>query len=385
MAKMRYTTSGPRPDLRLAAKGTQDDLGGYAFSKIFPVVIVGEPGGKIMFAPNILTAASGVKNRANGASLDSGTITPVEVSWAADRYEGREKMYSTDVQAAGTIEECDVMGATIALRKCLNKIEADAAAIVFSSDRRTAAASLSNGKIIEKLQTAAKKQRGYGKPYLVLSTESLLTLSQLPEIRAYAAGLMGAQSIGNLLMSMDGGSKLLAALSPLLGFAGLIVFDSEIVGTTYDTFVAVVSLRAEALQNPQQAISVGKRNAMYGVALVQIPDDAEGESIADFTADADFGEKCNVYDAEAHVDLCEIHGSDLASEADVNAGAVTVFKFLADLTSYTPLDSDLVQKVLITNTALVPVQVAGPVVVSGEVEVSPADGAVFSTDEVTTP
>jgi hypothetical protein len=347
-----YTQDGSRPDLAQLVRLSQEALGGYAFPLIFPVISVPERAGQLSYAPAGLSNAGGVTGRANGAPLESSEKKTSDFGWTTARLEARTKIYADEVKGFGGIEMADQFGGEDCGRRAFNTIEMAAAAMVFSSARRAAAVSLTNHQLVPLLQKAALAQRKYGSPYLVLTTNGLLKLTQIPEVFGRMVGRFGATGAMNFLAGAAG--ELTAALSPLMGFAGMLVFDSGVVGETYDNSIAVASLRPDAAAGGPAAMQEIKRSATYGFAAVYIPDPASNDQPLEISSHADRAVKANVYDAEGRYSLNEIHGTDGAEAPNVNGGAVKVFAMLADAEGYTPLDQRTVQ-VEITNTAASPV------------------------------
>lgn len=386
---MNYTTKGPRPDLLIEGIASQSALSGYAFPKLFHVVAQTEKGGTFSFARPNGRGEAGVVGRENGASLSAAAIELGEVSWGVVRYEGRAAMYEDDVKRAGGIENADRQGGRKCVRKAFNSIERAAIATFFSSARRTDAVELADGSVISILSDAADAVAEFGTPWLVCSTKSIKTLAKIPEVRAECVGTAFPQGLGNLLTV--GGQKLADAIGNVIGLGGVIVFDSAIVGAAYDTYVGIVGLQREAVDNPADAIMVAKDLPVYGVALISKPDSAE--NLLDVSSWDDPENKRNVYDAEAQLKLQELNGADFADTPDPLNGAVRVFVFAEE---YTFVGSNLVQRVQIVNDEEDPVVIAGnvtidnaePIEISGSVNstVTPATGAVFTTaTETATP
>lgn len=317
-----YTQRGPRPDLAALGSMSQMDVKGYGLMKIFPLVIVREKAGTVSFAPKGLTTAKGQAGRAKTAAIESETLEPIDVTYSVAALEGRATIYTRDVPGMGGIEAADQVGGETACRRAWNTAESAAAAKVFSAARRGAAAELADHAVIKGLQLAAKSVRGYGKPYLVMSTTAFLTFCDIPEIRqkldksSLATGDLGFMALSD--------PRVAQTLSTLMLMQGIILFDSDIVGDTYDSYVAVVSLREEAFQGGMAALGVANRAAIYGATFMYIPQDAQGDTPFMVSSSDDTLNKANIYDAEAHYDIEE-----------ANTGAVAVRKFAANYTEYT--------------------------------------------------
>ena len=307
-----------RPDLAAIGSISQLDVKGYAFPKIFPLMPVTEHSGMITVAPAGLTASKGTKGRANGTALSGSTITPVDVNWAVYRYEGRGKLYENDGAAYASAEAADNAGAEEAQRLAWNKVEDGAFAKVFIATRKSGATELADNHVVKILQQKAKALRKYGKPTLVMTTNAWLDFCEIPEIRYRLEKLAGAANdTGFIMTDIEKGR---AAVSTFMGFNDVVLFDSEIVGTDYDTCVAVMGLRPEAKDN---AVNVAKSKAMYGWTPVYIPEGAPADKPFDMRSWYDDNNKCNVYDAEAYLEPIE-----------ALPGAVAMCKFAEAYTEY---------------------------------------------------
>ena len=319
MAKRFFRVeTADRPDLAAIGSISQLDVKGYAFPKIFPLMPVTEHSGMITVAPAGLTASKGTKGRANGTALSGSTITPVDVNWAVYRYEGRGKLYENDGAAYASAEAADNAGAEEAQRLAWNKVEDGAFAKVFNATRYAAASTLTDHSVVKILQQKAKSLRKYGKPTLVMTTNAWLDFCEIPEIRYRLEKLAGAGNDTGFIMTDI--EKVRAAVSTFMGFNDVVLFDSEIVGTSYDDCVAVMGLRPEAKDN---AVNVAKSKATYGWTPVYIPEGAPADKPFDMRSWYDDDNKCNVYDAEAYLEPIE-----------ALSGAVAMCKFDSAYTEY---------------------------------------------------
>lgn len=346
------TQSGKRADLAQLTKLSQAALGGYAFPKLFPIFPTTERAGDFSYAPKGLTLLTGTTGRANGAALSATEIKTADFAYTTARLEARSVVYDNEVKGFGGIEGADQAGGEDCGRRAWNTIEVAAYAAVFSAARRSAKTDLTDHNVVTLLQTAALAQRAFGAPYLVMTSLGLLKFVQIPEIRAAMVGQYGPTGAMNFMAGSQ--VELAKALSPLIGFEGIVIFDSAIVGSTYDDYVAVVSLRKDAFSGGASFQQLAKRAAVYGFAAIYLPDEANMDQPLLVSAFADEKDKANYYDAEGRYSLNELHGTDGAQSPDVNGGAVKVFAMLAALSSYTPIDQRVMQ-VLITNTEAAPV------------------------------
>ena len=268
-----------RPDLAAIGSISQLDVKGYAFPKIFPLMPVTEKSGTMTVAPAGLTASKGTKARANGTALSGTAISMVDVNWSVSRYEGRGKLYEDDGAAYASAEAADNAGAELSQRLAWNKVEDDAFAKVFNATRYAAATTLTDHSVVKILQQKAKSLRKYGKPTLVMTTNAWLDFCEIPEIRYRLEKLAGAANDTGFIMTDI--EKVRAAVSTFMGFNDIVLFDSEIVGTSYDDCVAVIGLRPEANGN---AVSTAKSKATYGWTPVYIPEDAPADKPFDMRA-----------------------------------------------------------------------------------------------------
>ena len=289
-----------RPDLAAIGSISQLDVKGYAFPKIFPLMPVTEKSGTMTVAPAGLTASKGTKARANGTALSGTAISMVDVNWSVSRYED-------DGAAYASAEAADNAGAELSQRLAWNKVEDDAFAKVFNATRYAAATTLTDHSVVKILQQKAKSLRKYGKPTLVMTTNAWLDFCEIPEIRYRLEKLAGAANDTGFIMTDI--EKVRAAVSTFMGFNDIVLFDSEIVGTSYDDCVAVIGLRPEANGN---AVSTAKSKATYGWTPVYIPEDAPADKPFDMRAWYDDADKCNVYDAEAFLGVIEAFGAAVA-------------------------------------------------------------------------
>jgi hypothetical protein len=338
-----YTQRGDRPDLAARAKLTQASVGGYAFTKLFPVFPVTERAGDFSYAPvgqtNVVTNVA--EARANGAALTATDIATADFAWTTARLEARTRIFANEVKGFGGIEAADAFGGEDCVRRAYNKVEIAAYAKAFSSARRTAKVDLANHEVVTLLQKGSLAQRKYGAPYLVMTTYGLLKFVNIPEVRSRMFGEFGPTGAMNYLTG--GQAQLAKAISPLIGFEDIVLFDSEIVGSTYDDYVAVASLRKEAMAGGATLSGVAKARALYGFSALYIPDPASNDQPFSVSSFDDRLNKANLYDAESRYSLNELH-----------ADAVTVYAMLADIASYTPIDSRVLQ-VQVVNTEDAPV------------------------------
>jgi len=317
------TQTGARPDLAEEAKATQSDMGGYAFPRLFPVLNVTERSGTFSYAPANLpnTTGSAQENRKNGDAITSDEVKTEDKDWTVGRLEARTKIYYSEVPPYGGIEAADKNGGIDCVRRAYNKIELRAYEKVFSDARLASATALADGSVLTLLAKAAIAVRPYGRPYLYMTTYGLLKFIQIPEVRAVMFGTFGPQ-VGMSLLIGDQ-AILVEKLSPLIGFKGIIVSDSDIVGTSNDDAIAVIGLREEAFSGGESVLSVAKQRATYSFGVIFIPKGASREMPFLVSSFPDGVNKVNLYDAEAHYSLNELHGS-----------AVVAFKMLADLKDY---------------------------------------------------
>ena len=307
-----------RPDLAAIGSISQLDVKGYAFPKIFPFIPVTEKGGTMTVAPAGLTASKGSKDRANGENLSGTTIEMVDVNWTASRYEGRGRLYENDGAAYATPEDADQAGGELAQRLAWNKVEDDAFKKVFTAARKSGATELADHSVVLGLQLKAKSLRKYGKATLVMTTNAWLDFCEIPEIRYRLEKIAGANNdAGFILTDIE---KVRAAVSTFLGFSDIVLFDSEIVGTDYDTCIAVIGLRPEAVGN---VVNIAKAKATYGWTACYIPEDAAADKPFDMRTWYDGEKKANVYDAEAYLGVTEAF-----------SGAVAMCKFAETYTEY---------------------------------------------------
>ncbi|MBQ2336481.1 MAG: hypothetical protein II381_09215, partial [Victivallales bacterium] len=242
----------------------------------------------------------------------------VDVNWAASRYEGRGKLYENDGAAYASAEAADQAGAELSQRLAWNKVEDDAFKAVFTAARAAAATELVDHSVVKILQQKAKALRKYGKPTLVMTTNAWLDFCEIPEIRYRLEKLAGASNDTGFIMTDI--EKVRAAVSTFLGFNDIVLFDSEIVGTSYDTNIAVIGLRPDAAGN---VAATAKSKATYGWTCAYIPEDAAADKPFDMRTWYDDGNKCNVYDAEAFLGVTEAF-----------SGAVEMCKFDDAYTEY---------------------------------------------------
>lgn len=336
MGNLLYVQDMERPDLRTFAKMTQDDLRGYAFSKIFPVITIREKGGKIWVAPKDVTATRGTKNRTNGSALTATDIKTVEVAYTADRFEGRGLIYESEMHGFADENAAAQAGACDAGRKVLNSMEYDVAGKVFTSTRITAKTVLTDHATIKALQVAAKSIRSYGKAALYMSDNAFLKMCDIPEIRRKLE--LGAKVTGDIAYLALNDEKVLATVSTLLGFHAIAIFDSDVVGTTYDNYIAVVAIRPEAFGQTGDAVrSIAKTRAMFGAMMVWVPADAPSDEPFTMSQSADRTAKANYFDAEgwavAKPFFSEAANSGDSTLLDENAGCV-VCQFADSYTEY---------------------------------------------------
>ena len=91
-----------------------------------------------------------------------------------------------------------------------------------------------------------------------------------PEGVVFEERLVSALGLPQLMVDLEQLEILLAQ--------GVILFDSDIVGDTYDNFISVVSLREEAFAGGMAALGVAQRAAIYGATFMYIPKGAQGDT-----------------------------------------------------------------------------------------------------------
>ena len=320
MAKFFRVETGDRPDLAAIGALSQLDVKGYAFPKIFPIFTVGEKAGQISVAPAGLTESKGSKGRSNGSALSPSDITPVDVSWSVTRYEGRGRLFEDDGAAYASAEAADKAGAELSQRLAWNYVESDAFAKVFTAARKSGATELSDHAVVKTLQKKAKALRKYGRPALVMTINTWYDFVEIPEIRWRLEKFAGAgNDIGFLATDTD---KVLSAVSTLLSFDQIILFDGDIVdaGGTYDGCIAVMGLRRIEAGDVLNSI---KSRATYGWCPVYLPDTADGEHPFDMRTWYDDENKASIYDSEAFIGIVE-----------ALSGAVAMTKLAASYSEY---------------------------------------------------
>lgn len=328
-----YTQRGLRPDLAQRIKLTTLNMLGYAFPKLFPICVMQEKGGTFSFAPVGATTAKGQKARANGAAITSTEVKSGSDTWTPARLEGRALIYENEVKGLGGIESADAFGGEEAGRKAFNSAECDAIAASFSAARIAAAVELADHEVVKVLQQQAIAIRRYGKAYLVMTSNAFLKFCEIPEIRVRSFAALGGT--GNLAFLALEDSAFLTSLGRLIKFNGIILFDSEVVGTDYDEYVGVVGLREEALTGGQPAIMTAKRAATYALSFFYQPDEASADTpFKVSSADDRVTNKANVYDAEAEFCLKELHAGAL--KLTKFAGAYTEYTAVTNVTTTTP-------------------------------------------------
>lgn len=312
MAKRFFRTrTDDRPDLALLGAVSQLDVMGYAFPKLFPVIKVTEKGGTITVASANLTNSKGTKGRSNGTALTGASLGSTDTTFTAARYEGRGILYENDGAAFDDEKAADEAGALLAQRQAWNKVEDDAFTTVFTAARKSAATELADQSVVKILQQKAKGLRAYGKPTLVMTTNTWLDFCEIPEIRCRFAALgIAAQDIGFILADP---AKVMGAISTFMHFeGGVVLFDSDIVdaGGTYDGIVMVMATRPEAKTSALQTI---KTKATYGYTAIYIPEDAsDADKPFDMRSFYSDDTKANIYDAEAYLNVVQAHSAAVA-------------------------------------------------------------------------
>ena len=335
------TMTGPRPDLVLAARQSQADMGGYAFTQIFPVLPTTERAGDFSHAPaNLPNTTTNVEvARANGAALTASELKTSDFAWTTARLEARSVVYDNEVPGFGGIEKADSAGGIDCVRRAFNKVEVAAYSTLFTVARIAAATELADQQIVNLFSKAAIAVRPYGQPYLVCTTNGLLKLLQIPEVRKAMFGSFTAAQVMNMLTGTDK-ELILSKLSPLLSMKGIVIFDSDIVtSVASDDCIAIVALRPEAFKGADSLLRTAKEKAVYGFTAIYIPAGASADMPFGVSATADGTLKANFYDAESRYSVNEI-----------NAAGQKVFKMLADIADYSENVGPL--KVEITNPSI---------------------------------
>lgn len=299
-----------RPDLAAIGNMSQLPLQGYAFPKIFPLIPVTEKAGTMAVAPAGMATSKGQKDRANSVALNPTHVSIVDVDWTAHRYEGRGALYERDGACYDTEADADEAGAEQSQRDAWNKVEDDAFATVFTAARKSGATELTNGSVVKILQQKAKTVLKYGNPTLVMTTTAFLDFCNIPEIYQRLEKFAGAANdVGYLALAKPEVRK---ALSTLLAFEDIILFDSDIVdaGGTYDGIVNVMGLRTVEAGS---VINMAKKKAMYGWTAVYIPEGAPADKPFDMRSWYDDANKRSVYDSEAYLGVTEAFSGAIAA------------------------------------------------------------------------
>ena len=310
MAKRFFRTkTADRPDLAAIGSASQLDVMGYVFHRIFPLMPVTESSGTISVAKPGLTNSKGQKGRADGEEISTSTVTRQDINWSTARYEGRALQYEKDASAYETEEDADAAGAEEAQRLAWNKAEDTAFAKVFTAARKSGATTLADHAVVKTLQKKAKALRKFGKPTLVMTTNTWFDFVEIPEIRYRLEKLAGAgNDVGFIMTDLP---KVRAAVSSFMQFNDILVFDSDIVdvGGTFDGCIAVIGLRPEAMDNAHR---VAKAKAVYGWTPMYIPEGAPADKPFDMRSHYSDDKKANVYDAEAFFEPTEAFSAAVA-------------------------------------------------------------------------
>ena len=335
MASLMFVEDQERPDLRTFAKLTQADMKGYAFGKFMPVITTTEKGGSIWVAPTTLTNAAGVTGRANGSALSATALATLQVDYTTARIEGRAAIYENEMHGFADINAACQAGATVAGRKVLNSIETAAIGTVFTSVRTTAATTMADHEVVKTIQKAAIAIRAYGKACLGLSDTAFLKLCDIPEIRRRLEAF--SKTSGDVGYMALNDEKVRASISTLLYVNEIAVYDSAVVGTDNDGYVAVVGIRPDAIGKTGDAVrTIAKTDAMFGAMMVYIPQDAAAEEPFVVSQSSDKTDKVNYFDAEGFVvakNFTAATAAEGGTSLTENGGAV-VLAFAGEYTEY---------------------------------------------------
>lgn len=300
-----FVQNESRPDLGASVKMTQDSLRGYGFAKVFPMFRVPEKSGTVYVAPSTLTNAEGVKDRADGSALAATDLATSAVAFAVARLEGRARIFENEMHGFQSMDAACAAGSKIAGRKLLNTLEKDVSAAVFSSARRTAATVLANHAVVSGLQKLAISVRAYGSARLAFSTNGFLVFCNIPEIRVLLKTCAKVNSDAAYLALTNPAIR--TAIANLMYFDDIAIFDSNIVGTTYDTFIGVYAARPESFTG--DAMLVAKTDATLGGLMTYLPDTAQPDCPMSLFTSANYQEKANYFDGEAWLQILEFNAA----------------------------------------------------------------------------
>lgn len=304
-----------RPDLAVGL--SQKTLGGAAqmlAPLIFPRFRVAERGGTIACAK--VVTGNGTKNRSKGTSLTGSRAEAADISYSVAKYEGRSPIDDADIKDHGGPDAAIACAARVAGYQAIKVVEADAAAVVFTSTRYAAAGSISTTAPFAALMAAAKSVKKYGDPTLVCSESWLNAFVSIPAVADVLVDLYGHNIIAGVIAGAEDAMK---AVGAAFGVKRILVGDDDFwaVGaggdTDYSDAAAVIGLRPDDFA--VDPVGTLKSLPCYGFSPTFLPE-------ADSTMDTPF-EVMTSYDAankDSYVDAT-LHA--VPKEANA-AGAVLV-------------------------------------------------------------
>lgn len=298
-----YTHTGPRPDLASLAVNPPE---GYIGSMITPTLFVSDKTGTIYYH-TVAADVSGQTGRSSLAAPTGTAITNTSTTWSCAEVISRGQIAPDEAKSMGGIANADKVGATFAIRNCMNAIETAIATATIGS---TSDATFDAAKFLGQSQTALDTVRRYsGKTTLFGSTLALKRLVQ---------AILSDSTNGKFL------SRLVSGTSPNVAREGLNL-KAWLDGLAMWIGVDQVLAGDDAIWNAgtnENRVVIGKLDdgsdllrhkydAVYGRNIVYLPDGGSPwfvESIADRLT------KSNNYDASAWYNVKEL-----------NAAAIYVF------------------------------------------------------------
>lgn len=267
-----------RPDLAVGlTRSTLPGVAQFIAPKLFPAFRVAEKGGKISCAQRVV--ATGTKNREAGSALTSQRVANFDVEYATDTYEGSAYLTDRDIKDHGGIDPAINAAKIAAAYAAVKLYEKDAAALVFSSARYTAATTIDADAPFDAFAGAALAVKHYGEPVLVASETWLRNFVKLPKVVETLRALYG-----------DGWFKYIADLSNVndaigqaFGVKRVLIGDDDfwaVAGGSgasaydYSNAAAVVALRPNEMA--AGVVQTVKAVPCYGFAPTFLPESSAG-------------------------------------------------------------------------------------------------------------
>lgn len=325
------TITGYRPEVVAAVKDKIFKPLGPTSSiarRFFPMLPVADKTSDLFYMT--LAADSAAESRANeAANWTAVTLGEASVDYTCTEKgklyqipESREKTY-------GSMDAVDRVGVTAACRSVARKFETDAAALVLSTANYNNGTYLTNGLVLNGLQTAAISVGKYfGNTVLIGSPTFFQSMVLSTEIAAKLTAMIGNSFNVQQFQAAVANEPNVAIglLRAFLPFDEVLIGDSEFWGPSGKTDAAVVAKLPPAnfSASPEDMEMIMREEPIYGVAPWFMADPSDRDILFKCKSFFNDNNDCNSYKAKAWY-----------LQKVLNSGALQVVKFTSPTISTT--------------------------------------------------